>query len=137
MQKRLEEFRRHIKGLFFRTNFKWIKQSENIFSVLKKRNYVNKTVGKLMYSNGFVITYRKIFQQKLRGFIKKKILLELKYVDIESTFNKNYNRELDENMSNYLEDIKHKWELIGNKTNMENHKEIMVFLINIRGTQKI
>lgn len=72
MQKRLEEFRRHIKGLFFRTNFKWIKQSENIFSVLKKRNYVNKTVGKLMYSNGFVITYRKIFQQKLRGFIKKR-----------------------------------------------------------------
>lgn len=64
-------------------------------------------------------------------------MLELKYVDIESTFNKNYNRELDENMSNYLEDIKHKWELIGNKTNMENHKEIMVFLINIRGTQKI
>lgn len=60
-------------------------------------------------------------------------MLELKYVDIEFIFNKNYNREFDENMFNYLEDIKYKWEFIGNKINMENYKEIMVFLINIRG----
>ena len=55
---RLEAFcKKFINGLFARTKLKWIEQGEKptkYFLSLEKRNYVNKTVSKLVTDDGIV-----------------------------------------------------------------------------------
>lgn len=52
---KLQEIRKeHIKGLFVRSKVKWIENGEKptkYFLSLEKRNYINKTVNKLMHDS--------------------------------------------------------------------------------------
>ena len=52
---KLQEIRKeHIKGLFVRSKVKWIENEEKpskYFLSLEKRNYINKTVNKLMHDS--------------------------------------------------------------------------------------
>ena len=59
-KQKLEDIRKeYIKGLFVRTKAKWIEEGEKptkYFLSLEKRNYINKTVYKLIQDSGNIIT---------------------------------------------------------------------------------
>ena len=71
----LESIRKEeIKGLFMRTKAKWIEDGEKptkYFCHLEKRNYVNKTVTKIIKNNNEVLIKQEDILQEIETFYRK------------------------------------------------------------------
>ena len=109
-QNSLEEMRKdYIKGLFVRTKLKWVEQGEKptkYFLSLERRNFINKTVNKLVDSNGETITSQAQILSEIEKFYKNLYSCcddKLQAVDLDTIINKNDIRVLDDIKSSNLE----------------------------------
>lgn len=128
-QTKLEEFRKdYIKGLFVRTKLKWIEHGEKptkYFLSLEKRNYVNKTVNKLVQSNGDTITDQSDILSEIENFYKNLYSScdnKLHDVDISTIVDKTKVNLLDNDMSCKLEGIITREEALAALKGMKNDK---------------
>ena len=99
----------YIKGLFVRTKLKWVEQGEKptkYFLSLERRNFINKTVNKLVDSNGETITSQTEILSEIEKFYKNLYSCcddKLQAVDLDTIINKNDIRVLDDSMCINLE----------------------------------
>lgn len=74
LQNELESIRKeYMKGLLVRTRAKWIEEGEKptkYFLALEKRNYINKTVSKLIDDNGITVTNQQEILLEIKTFYK-------------------------------------------------------------------
>ena len=125
---RLEAFRKEfINGLFARTKLKWIEQGEKptkYFLSLEKRNYVNKTVSKLVTDDGIVASQIDILNE-IERFYKSLYSCyddNLKEVELNSIISFEYYSRLDKNSASELEGIISKEEALSALKLMKNNK---------------
>ena len=128
-QKKLQEIRNeYIKGLFVRTKVKWIEHGEKptkYFLSLEKRNYINKTINKLMLDNGCSTTMQSDILLEIEKFYTKLYSNydnNLHDVDLESIVSKENINTLSPDMSNELEGIITREEALLALKNMKNNK---------------
>ncbi|XP_061165600.1 uncharacterized protein LOC133174502 [Saccostrea echinata] len=127
-QTKLEEIRKeYIKGLFARTKLKWIEYGEKptkYFLSLEKRNYINKTVNKLVTANG-VVTGQSDILSEIERFYKALYSCgdnNLYDVELESIISTEHINVLDSNAAKELEGLISKEEALLALKNMKNNK---------------
>jgi exonuclease III len=128
-QNKLQEIRNeYIKGLFVRTKVKWIEHGEKptkYFLSLEKRNYINKTINKLVHDSGCSITTQSDILLEIEKFYMKLYSSydnNLHNVALESIVNKENVNILSSDMSNKLEGIITREEALSALKLMKNDK---------------
>ena len=117
----------YINGIFARNKLKWIEHGEKptkYFLSLEKRNYVNKTVNKLVTDDGIVASQKDILNEVERFY---KVLYSCKDnslhdVELKSLINPQYHISLDEKTSLELEGSITKEEALLALKKMKNNK---------------
>ena len=117
----------YINGIFARNKLKWIEHGEKptkYFLSLEKRNYVNKTVNKLVTDDGIVASQNDILNEIERFY---KVLYSCKDnnlhdVELKSLINPQYHISLDEKTSLELEGSITKEEALLALKKMKNNK---------------
>ena len=83
LKEELEEIRKEkMKGVIIRTKARWIEDGEKpskYFCALEKRNYVNKTVTRVVDDNNLEYTKQDEILEQIKHFIKHCTLLEMKH----------------------------------------------------------
>ena len=129
LKQNLEEIRKeYIKGLFVRTKVKWIEEGgkpTKYFLSLEKRNYINKTVTKLIQDNDKIITEQSEILREIEKFYKNLYACRddtLTDVDLESILDMEDVKILDQETKNQLEGAITIDEALTAVKNMKNDK---------------
>ena len=129
LQNELESIRKeYIKGLFVRTRAKWIEEGEKptkYFLSLEKRNYINKTLTKIIDNNGITITNQMEILNEIKAYYRHfydNKDSELHNVNLDLIINKSLVNTLDEEMREELEGEISYIEAVEALKNMKNDK---------------
>lgn len=129
LQNELESIRKeYMKGLLVRTRAKWIEEGEKptkYFLALEKRNYINKTVSKLIDDNGITVTNQQEILLEIKTFYQTLYSNkdnELCNVNLEDIVDKHLVNKLNNTMVEKLEGKITYIEALNAIKNMKNDK---------------